>query len=215
MNYTGFGADPARIYSFNPYSYGSAIERMVAPHRAMAGLRSWIGYRQAGREGRQRMETLVDMGLPPTTDISRVRYEGRDYGGRPIFSAPRPQPFGTYGSIGMDREEKKPTPPMVSGGGNPQPTQQPAQEAAPQSTKPQPERTPSPTGYIQSQYGTSFSRTPLGFTGEPASFTVGGGRFGMKPQPTATSTPTPFPELNTRNYLFSTMGGIRFPFAGY
>jgi hypothetical protein len=55
----------------------------------------------------------------------------------------------------------------------------------------------------------------MGFTGEPASFTSGGQYFGMKPQPTATSTPTPFPELNTRNYFSGTMGKIKFPYAGY
>jgi hypothetical protein len=55
----------------------------------------------------------------------------------------------------------------------------------------------------------------MGFAGEPASFTSGGQYFGMTPKPTATSTPTPFPKLNTRNYFSSTMGGIKFPFSGY
>jgi len=175
---------------------------------AMSQLRSSTGYKQAGVEGKARMERVVSMGLPANTDINKIEQFGYDpTRQQPIYRAPRPQPWGTWGSFG-GREKREVPAPVPTGG------PQPAQKPSPQPT-PQPARTPRPTGYIQSQYGTGFSRTPMGFTGEPASFTSGGQYFGMTPKPTPTSTPIPFPELNTRNYFSSTMGNLKFPFANY
>jgi hypothetical protein len=219
MNYTGFGTDPNLIYSFQPSgSDTSRYRSLLAKETALQPVRESLGYKQAGIEGKQRMERAVSMGLPANTDINRVQRVGYDAsGGRPIFAAPRPMPFGTFGSIGMNNDEQPVslprTPTMPSGG--PQPAQGTSPAKVTEQPVPQPTRTPSPVGYIQSRSGIGFSRTPMGFTGEPASFTSGGQYFGMKPQPTATSTPAPFPELNTRNYFSSTIGGIKFPYANY
>ena len=213
MRYTGFGQDPNYMYSFRQAGYNPQ-QSMMGGQDAFRSLRESLAYRQAGMEGKQRMEKVVSMGLPANTDINKIQRVGYDPEmRRPVYVAPRPQAWGTYGSVGTNEEERPIAPRMPAGG--PQPAQKPSPAKATEQPAPQPTRTPSPVGYIQSRSGIGFSRTPMGFTGEPASFTYGGQYFGMAPRPTATSTPIPFPELNTRNYFSSTMGGIKFPYATY
>lgn len=90
--------------------------------------------------------------------------------------------------------------------------------AAGSSPIPKPKILPMPTGsYMSDQYGYGFTSQPLGFSGEPAAFTLAGSRIGMRPSPTSTATPPPFPEFDSRNYLMgSGFGGIpRFPYSNY
>ena len=214
----------ARLYSTNFYSRPeTGFAPSVAPSGAagtfaafgdvgLSGLKQSLPYKQADWRGRQRMEKMVGMGLPFNTDPSRVRAEPAltsAMGGRPIYSTSMPQPWGTWSGFGQ-KEEDRPVRLKEQIGIGPQPEKKPAQQPTPQ-----PARTPRTTGYIKSRSGTGFSRTQMGFNGEPASFTSGGQYFGMAPKPTPTSTPIPFPELNTRNYFSSTMGGIKFPYANY
>jgi len=59
-----------------------------------------LGYKQAGLEGKQRMELLAGMGLPMQSDINRLRYEGSNYYTRsPIYSAAPHQPWGSWGAL--------------------------------------------------------------------------------------------------------------------
>lgn len=82
------------------------MEALTAPAQRMAGLQSSLAYRQAGREGQQRMETLVGMGLPAQTDINKARIERVGIGGFE-YSAPRVA-FGTWGAgDGKDGERKE------------------------------------------------------------------------------------------------------------
>jgi len=99
---------------------------------------------------------------------------------------------------------------MDSGGGP-----QPAQRPAPQRT-PTPRILPMPSGsYMSDQYGSGYSRQPLGFTGSPISFTAAGPRAGMGPSSTALSTPPPFPELPNYSSLMGFGGYPMLPYANY
>jgi hypothetical protein len=129
--YSGFGTDPNFIYSFRspqrtPAQMAS-IGTSFMDNYQTGQLQSSLAYQQAGMEGKKRMEKLVGMGLPANTDINKVQQVGYDVAGRrPVFAAPRPQPFGTFGSIGMNNDEEQPVslpqaPAMPSGG--PQPAQ--------------------------------------------------------------------------------------------
>lgn len=100
MNYT-FGQDLTRTYSFRPTTtMGGAL----APQQAMAGLQSSLAYRQAGIQGKQRMERLVGMGLPAQTDINKARIERVGVGGFE-YSAPRVA-YGTWSGFGGKQEEE-------------------------------------------------------------------------------------------------------------
>jgi hypothetical protein len=109
MNYTGFGTNPNLIYSFrrsnsnaSPYE-GSGL----FTEDAFQPLRESLAYKQAGMEGKQRMERAISMGLPANTDLNKVQRVGYDVAGRrPIYAAPRPQAWGTFGSIGINNNEQ-------------------------------------------------------------------------------------------------------------
>jgi hypothetical protein len=105
MNYTGFGTDPNLIYSFRGgMATGPAMGSGQYADR-FSGLRNSPAYKQADARGRQRMEQAVEMGLPANTDISRVQRVGYDVAGRrPIYAAPRPQAWGTWGALGSTQE---------------------------------------------------------------------------------------------------------------
>jgi hypothetical protein len=124
--YSGFGTDPSAIYSFRSPQGGGQLSGLTAPDR-LTPLRGSLAYQQAGMERKQEMEKLVGMGLPAQTDINKVEMVGiNPMGFGPIYRAPRPQPFGTFGSIGMNTNEEQPVslpqaPAMPSGG--PQPAQ--------------------------------------------------------------------------------------------
>ena len=125
----GFGQDPNYMYSFRQAGYNprqSTIDAMSGGQDALRSLRESLAYGQAGMEGKQRMERVVSMGLPANSDINKIHRLGYDPEmRRPIYAAPRPQPFGTFGSIGMNNDEQPVslprTPTMPSGG--PQPAQ--------------------------------------------------------------------------------------------
>ena len=155
---------------------------------AFRSLRESLAYSQAGMEGKQRMERVVSMGLPANTDINKIQRVGYDPEmRRPVYVAPRPQAWGTYGSIGMDKEERpvaiKPPPPP------PPPPDAPA---------------PPPT---------EIKKTELGESGAPIAFTPFGERVRQEsqPQPKAGS---PFPAGTVGS--LTGFGGIpRFPYANY
>jgi hypothetical protein len=69
--------------------------------------------------------------------------------------------------------------------------------------------------YMSDQYGSGYSSQPMGFSGDPASFTRGGQFYGMRPSPTPTSTPPPFPELPDYSSLTGFGGYPMFPYANY
>lgn len=128
MRYTGFGQDPNYMYSFRPTGYNPQQSMMVGQD-AFRSLRESLAYRQAGMEGKQRMERVVSMGLPANTDINKIQRVGYDPEmRRPVYVAPRPQAWGTYGSVGMNEEERPVTPRMPAGG--PQPSQRPTTTGA-------------------------------------------------------------------------------------
>ena len=108
MNYTGYGTDPNYIYSFRPSSGNAGMMRgfgLMGFDQAMNPLRSSLAYRQAGMEGKQRMEKVESMGLPFNTDINRVEKVGINPNGfGPIYRAPRPLPWGTWGAVGGGEE---------------------------------------------------------------------------------------------------------------
>lgn len=136
----------ARIYSqpvpYNPY--GGQLSS-----RPMEALRGSLPYKQTDWRGRQRMESLVSMRLPAQSDITQVRQVGKRYDNVPIYSAPMHQPWGKFGSIGMDREREK-SKPLSSGGGGSQPAQQPVKQQSPEVGTPT-EKTPE--GYLRNRYG--------------------------------------------------------------
>jgi hypothetical protein len=110
MNYTGFGSDPNYIYSFRGKQQPTGLEAVTAKD-AMQPLRNWLGYKQAGIEGRERMEKAIKMGLPVNTDINKAVQVGYDPTRRQtIYAAPRPMPFGTFGAVGGGGEGKEPSP---------------------------------------------------------------------------------------------------------
>jgi hypothetical protein len=126
MNYTGFGTDPNLIYSYREgMATGPAMGSGQFADR-FSGLRGSLAYAQADPRGRQRMEQAVEMGLPAQTDIGRTQRTGTTgMDRRPVFASPRPQPFGTFGSIGMNNDEQPvslPQAPAMPSGG-PQPAQ--------------------------------------------------------------------------------------------
>jgi hypothetical protein len=190
MNYTGFGTDPNLIYSFRRgMSAGPAMGSGQYADR-FAGLRGSLAYAQADPRGRQRMEQAVEMGLPAQTDISRVRKTGIvGMDRRPIFAAPRPQPFGTFGSIGMDEEPPTPTP------------------------------TTAPTGITQAPsltQATELRETMLGPTGQPLAFT-GFGQTARNQKADQYQTPVGRGLAASSMQVPSTRFGdvsLRFPFAG-
>jgi hypothetical protein len=193
MNYTGFGTDPNLIYSFrrsnsnaSPYE-GSGL----FTEDAFQPLRESLAYKQAGMEGKQRMERAVSMGLPANTDIDRVQRVGYNVAGRrPIYVAPRPQPWGTYGSVGMNEEERPVAPRRPAGGA--QPAKKPSLAKV-----------------------TEIKKTELGESGEPIAFTPFGERVRQEsqPQPKAGS---PFPAGTFGNVgRWFDQGAPRFPYAGY
>lgn len=73
-------------------------------------IRGSLAYRQASLRGRMQMQKMANMRLPLNTDPSRVRYEGSSYYTRePLYSAPMPQPFGTWGALsGLAAEDGTP-----------------------------------------------------------------------------------------------------------
>ena len=197
MNYSGFGTDPNFIYSFRspqrtPAQMAS-IGTSFMDNYQTGQLQSSLAYQQAGMEGKKRMEKLVGMGLPANTDINKVQQVGYDVAGRrPVFAAPRPQPFGTFGSVGMNNDEEQPVslpqaPAMPSGG--PQPAQG---------------TTPAPIVPDRS----------LGITSEgPMAFTGFGRTVGEAPYRTPTipeTTPSPIPR-GAVSSLTSFAGVPRFP----
>ena len=100
MNYTGYGTDPNYIYSFRPSGKKEGFDFMGVD-QVMNPLRSSLAYRQAGMEGKRRMEKVVLMGLPFNTDINKIKQAGFDpRSGSFIYAAPRPQPWGTWGPLG-------------------------------------------------------------------------------------------------------------------
>ena len=192
MNYTGFGTNPNYIYSFRSPQGGAQPFGLSIPDR-LTPLRGSLAYQQAGMERKQEMEKLVGMGLPAQTDINKV--EKIVSGGNVTYRAPRPQPFGTFGSVGMNNEEQPALLPrtttMPSGG--PQPTQG---------------TTPAPIVPDRS----------LGMTSEgPMAFTGFGRTVGEAPYRTPTipqTIPSPIPRGTIPS--LTSFGGIpRFPYAGY
>lgn len=179
----------ARIYSqpvpYNPY--GGQLSS-----RPMEALRGSLPYKQTDWRGRQRMESLVSMRLPAQSDITQVRQVGKRYDNVPIYSAPMHQPWGKFGSIGMDREREK-SKPLSSGGGGSQPAQQPSL----------------PPVLPERSLGIS-SPSLLPFTGF--------GRItGESPFRTPTipkETPSPLPR-GAAGAISSPLGIPRFPFANY
>jgi hypothetical protein len=104
---------------------------------------------------------------------------------------------------------------MDSGGGTQVGGPQPEQKPAPQRT-PTPRIPPMPVGsYMSDQYGFGYSSQPMGFSGAEAAFTPAGSAIGMRPSPTATSTPPPFPELPDYSSLTGFGGYPMFPYANY
>jgi hypothetical protein len=195
MNYTGFGQDPFNIYSFRGERPQEGLGLMMKDE-GIKSLRESLAYKQAGMEGKGRMERAVGMGLPPNTDLNRVQQVGYDpTRQQPIYAAPRPQPFGTWGSFGggKERNEPVPTPQPPEGGGGPQPAQ----------------GTGAPFTAPERSLGTSAS-SPLSFTGFGR--TIGESAYRT---PTIPSTvPSPIPRGTTET--LTGFGGVpRFPFAGY
>jgi len=97
------------MYSFNQPR--SAM--MQSPERSMSDLKSSLAYKQGGTQDKERYEKLMGMGLPITTDISRVQLEGVSGYGQRTYSAPRPMPFGGGGGGGEMREPSTPRLPRV------------------------------------------------------------------------------------------------------
>lgn len=100
MDYTGYGSNLGSIYSFRGQTgipsgmYGPLSRDMLMP------LQRSLAYKQAGVEGKQRMEQMVSMGLPFNTDPNAVRAVGYDpTRQQTVYSAPRPQPWGTWGPL--------------------------------------------------------------------------------------------------------------------
>jgi hypothetical protein len=143
MNYTGYGNDPNYIYSFRPVggTIGGVpinMQSIGAREGYMQSLRNSLAYRQAGMEGKQRMEKVVSMGLPFNTDINKIQKVGYDWQmRRNVYAAPRPQPWGTWGPMMKTSERttsgltSKPLPPLRD--------KSPRDEA--------------PKGYIRNKYG--------------------------------------------------------------
>lgn len=105
MNYTGFGTDPNLIYSFRQTPMTGPAMGSGQYMDRFAGLRGSIAYRQADPRGRQRMERAVEMGLPAQADINRIQRTGIvGMDRRPVYAAPRPQPWGTWGALGGAQE---------------------------------------------------------------------------------------------------------------
>jgi len=141
MNYTGFGSDPNYIYSFRPAGgtiggVPTSQQSIGAREGVTQSLRNSLAYKQAGMEGKQRMEKAVSMGFPANTDISNVRQVGVDPNFfSPIYAAPRPQPWGTWGAVGgEERPVSTPNARRVSQKG-----ESPKEEV--------------PEGYLKSRYG--------------------------------------------------------------
>jgi hypothetical protein len=193
MNYSGFGTDPNYMYSFRQAGYNprqSTIDAMSGGQDAFRSLRESLAYGQAGMEGKQRMERVVSMGLPANTDINKIQRVGYDPEmRRPVFAAPRPQPFGTFGSIGMDEEPPTPTP------------------------------TTTPTGITQAPsltQATELRETMLGPTGQPLAFT-GFGQTARNQKADQYQTPVGRGLAASSMQVPSTRFGdvsLRFPFAG-
>jgi hypothetical protein len=161
MNYTGFGTDPNLIYSFRrPQNYTDSVGSIQGAD-TLSTLRGSLAYQQAGMERKNEMEKIVGMGLPAQTDINKIQQVGYDTARqRPVFSAPRPQPFGTFGSIGMNNDEQPVslprTPTMPSGG------PQPAQGTTPAPTAP--DRS---LGITSNQFTNPVSMSISGLTERP------------------------------------------------
>lgn len=196
MNYTGFGQDPFNIYSFRSTNVQDRGLGVVAADDALGPLRRSLAYRQAGMEGKQRMERAVGMGLPANTDLNRVQRVGYDpTRQQPIYAAPRPQPFGTFGSFGggEEREAPMPVPPMPVPAGGPQPAQ----------------GTGAPFTAPERSLGTSAS-SPLAFTGFGR--TIGESAYMTPIIPPIIPSPIPSSSIGS----LTSFGGIpRFPFSGY
>jgi hypothetical protein len=147
-------------------------------------------------ERKNEMEKIVGMGLPAQTDINKIQQVGYDTARqRPVFAAPRPQPFGTFGSIGMNNDEQpvslSRTPTMPSGG-------------------PQPAQGTTPAPIVPNRSIGMTSESPMAFTGF-------GRNVGESPYRTPTIpkiTPSPIPRRTIPS--LTSFGGIpRFPYAGY
>lgn len=99
-DYTGYGTNPNFIYSSGGNAPMMGGFGLLGVDAAMNPLRSSLAYRQAGMEGKRRMEKVVSMGLPFNTDINKIQKVGVNPSGSPIYAAPRPQPWGTWGPLG-------------------------------------------------------------------------------------------------------------------
>jgi hypothetical protein len=96
------------------------METMAMGKDGFRQLRESLAYKQSGIEGKRRMERLATMGLPVNTDINKIQQVGYDLSRRqPIYQAPRPQSWGTYGNVGVEEDRKGPSP-SPSGGPQPQ-----------------------------------------------------------------------------------------------
>ena len=101
-------------------------------------VRDSLAYRQASSRGRTQMRAMANMRLPTNTDPNRVRYEGSNYNtGQPLYSAPMPQPWGTWGAL-SGPAEKEETPA--------------ATPTFPSDNAPTPEKA-APEGYMYNKYG--------------------------------------------------------------
>jgi len=126
----------SRIYS----DYGTELPAQYAglintAARRQAILGSSRAYLQTDLRGRQRMEKVLNMGLPFNTDINKIKLEKMDLGSRPLYSAPKPQPWGTWsGGLGSTQ----------SAGGYKE--EEPIK-------KNNSEKSPAPKGYIRNRYG--------------------------------------------------------------
>lgn len=174
-------------------------EMMVSPLLARDAMQSQLnkdlGYIQADEKGRRRMEANYRMGFPLNTDPNKIEKVGYDPTRGPIYRAPKPLPWGTWGSFGggKERNEPVPTPQPPEGGGGPQPAQ----------------GTGAPFTAPERSLGTSAS-SPLAFTGF-------GRTIGESAYRTPTIPPTvPSPISRGTTETLTGFGGVpRFPFAGY
>jgi hypothetical protein len=190
MNYKGFGQDPNYIYSFRP-------KNQPLGGLALAGkditqpIRNSLAYRQAGIERQQSMERAVAMGLPANTDLGKVQKVGIDPSGfGPIYAAPRPQPWGTWGALSSG--DVGSTGPFKNSDWRKQ-----------QEQKKQPTLTEA----------AEIKKTQLGEGGGPLAFTPFGERIRQESQPQPKNK-SPFPAGKVGS-LTGFGGTLRLPYANY
>jgi len=115
-----FGLPRAQVGGGSAAGNVPTIERLAAPQRRMEELQQSSYYRQASPAANRRMEQAVSMGLSPMAnpaDWTPFGSLGIDPSGRnkPMGYLPPQGGFGTFGSVGMDRERKGSTGRIQSG----------------------------------------------------------------------------------------------------